>query len=254
MPLVRKTLRIFVVVVSVLTIAQSVFGTDITAWLAGLGIAGLAVSLAAQDSIKNLFGSITIFLDRPFQVGDRIVFDGHDGPVEEIGFRSTRLRTLEGNVVTIPNSRMVDSSVLNISKRGAIRRIINVTVTYDTAPARLREAVAILKQIFTEPDIAPGLDPANPPRVAFNEFNADSLNIVVFYWYAPPDYWAYLDHAERLNMKILERFNDAGIDFAFPTQTLYLAGDTKRPIHLPGLSPKPDGANGDAAANRARES
>src|SRR5690606_23160639 len=95
-PLIRKALRIFVVVIFVLFVAENVFGADITAWLAGLGIAGLAVSLSAQDSIKNLFGSITILLDKPFPVGDRIIFNGTDGFIEEIGFRSTRIRTFGG--------------------------------------------------------------------------------------------------------------------------------------------------------------
>ena len=104
-PLVRKTLRIFLVIVFTLIVAQNVLGLDITGWLAGLGIAGLAVSLAAQDSVKNLFGSVTIFFDNPFAVGDMIVFDGHRGTVEEIGFRSPRLRLLSGHVVTVPNKK-----------------------------------------------------------------------------------------------------------------------------------------------------
>src|SRR5690606_3820215 len=102
-PLVRKTLRIFLVVVIVLFTAENVFDADITAWLAGLGIAGLAVSLAAQDSLKNLFGSLTIFLDRPFAVGHFVTYNGFTGTIEQIGFRSTRLRTLYGHLVTIPN-------------------------------------------------------------------------------------------------------------------------------------------------------
>lgn len=226
-PLIRKTLRIFLVVVFILSVAENVFGADITAWLAGLGIAGLAVSLAAQDSIKNLFGSITIFLDRPFAVGDRIVFDGHDGPVEEIGFRSTKIRTLLGELVTIPNSKIVDGSVNNIGRRPHIRRLLNVTITYDTPPEKVEQAVQIVRDIFADPEIAPAFADMThfPPRAYFSEFNADSLNIQVLYWFYPPDYWQYLAHAQKFNMKLLRAYAEAGIEFAFPTQTIYLAGD-----------------------------
>jgi MscS family membrane protein len=230
-PLIRKTLRLFVVIVFGLFVAQNIFGANISAWLAGLGIAGLAVSLAAQDSIKNLFGSITIFLDRPFAVGDIITFSGQTGTVEEIGFRSTRLRIFNGHVVTIPNSRIVDSDVENISRRPSIRRLLNVTITYDTPPAKVRRAVEIIRQILADPEIASAFNlEKSPPRVFFDEFNASSLNIRVMYWHFPPDFMQYLAHAEKFNLRLLEAFNAEGIDFAFPTQTLYLAGDPKRAL------------------------
>lgn len=240
-PLVRKTLRIFLVIILTLFVAQNVFGLNITGWLAGLGIAGLAVSLAAQDSVKNFFGSLTIFFDKPFQIGSVVVFDGERGTVEDIGFRSTRLRLLTGHVVTIPNMKFIDNKVENISARPYIRREMNVTITYDTPPAKIEQAVALLRQILTDPAVvAEGrFDMAKfPPRVAFDQFNADSLNIKAFYWYqlaGAPDrnYFTYLDHCQVINLKLFNAYAQAGIDFAFPTQTLYLAGDAKRPLAVP---------------------
>lgn len=229
-PLIRKTLRIFLVVVFVLFIAENVFGADITAWLAGLGLAGLAVSLAAQDSIKNLFGSIAIFLDRPFSVGDRIIFDGHDGPVEEIGFRSTKIRTGMGEVVTVPNSKIVDASVKNVGMRPNVLRKLNVALTYDTPPAKIERAIQLIKNILKEPEMAEPFHDMDkyPPRVHFSDLTPDSLNIQVLYWFYPPtDNWKYMEHAQNFNFKLLRAFEAEGIEFAFPTHTIHMAGGEK---------------------------
>ena len=234
-PLIRKTLRVFLIVIAVMFIFDTVLDQDITTWLAGLGIAGLAVSLAAQDSLKNLFGSITVLLDRPFQVGERIVFSGFDGTVEDIGFRSTKIRTAVGHLVTIPNSNIVNDPVENIGSRPFIRRTIDVTITYDTSREKIEQAVKILEDLMEEPGIAEPIHPRigtneYPPRVFFSDYNAESLNIKVLYWYSPPAYWDYMEHAQRLNLRLFEEYEKAGIEFAFPTQTLYLAGDPKREL------------------------
>ena len=245
-PLIRKTLRIFLVIVFTFVVAQNIFGLNITSWLAGLGIAGLAVSLAAQDSVKNLFGSITIFFDKPFMLGDFIVFENHKGLVEEIGFRSTRLRLLTGHLVSIPNMKFIDNSVENISARPYIRREMNVTITYDTPPDRIERGVEILRDILNDPQVVEQgrFDIEKfPPRIAFNELNADSLNIRAYYWYqiaGEPDrgFFTFLDHSQLVNMKLFHTYGKAGIDFAFPTQTLHLAGDSNRKldIHVTGQS------------------
>jgi len=234
-PMIGRSLRVVVFVLGALFIAQTVFNQNIGAWLAGLGIVGLGVSLAAQDSIKNFFGSITILMDRPFVIGERIVYAGFDGIVEEIGFRSTKVRTLVGHVVTIPNSLIASEAVENIGRRPTIRRIMNVTITYDTPREKIAEAVEILRRILAEEGIREPIHPVISgdelfPRVYFNDYNADSLNLFVIYWYAPPAWWDYMDHAQRLNLRIFEEFEKAGIEFAFPTQTLYLAGDAKRKL------------------------
>ncbi|MDZ7616645.1 MAG: mechanosensitive ion channel family protein, partial [Patescibacteria group bacterium] len=240
-PFIRKSLRATVVVLGAMLIVQSVFNQNIGAWLAGLGIAGLAVSLAAQDSLKNIFGSITILLDRPFHVGERIVFAGYDGTIEEIGFRSTKVRTLTGHQVNIPNSKIVSEPVENIGRRPTIRRLMNVTIPYDTPCEKIEQAVAILRGLLEDDEFSGpihttvGVD-ALPPRVFFNDFNPDSLNILVLYWYAPPNFWDYMEHAQRLNLRIFAEFEKAGIEFAFPTQTLNLAGDAKRQLAISMLS------------------
>jgi small-conductance mechanosensitive channel len=236
-PLIRKTLRVFVVIIAVMFVVDSVFERDITALLAGVSVAGLAVTLAAQDSLKNLFGSITILFDQPFRIGERIVYAGYDGMVEEIGFRSTKVRTLTGHVVTIPNSKIVNDPVENIGRRPSIRRVLNVTITYDTPREKIERGVQILRDILEEEGIREPIHPViqgdeYPPRVYFNDYNPDSLNLFVIYWFAPPAYWDYLEHAQRLNLRIFEEFEKAGIEFAFPTQTLYVAGDPKRQLAL----------------------
>ncbi len=218
-PLIRKSLRIFVIAVFALFIAQNFFNADISAWLAGLGIAGLAVSLAAQDSIKNLFGSVTILLDHPFRLGDFVAFDGKTGSVEEIGFRSTRLRTVDGHLVTIPNSKIVDSTVENISRRTAIRRVFDLRLAYDTPPEKMHEAVRILRDILNDPACSGAFDmEKTPPRIYFDQFNPDSLNIKIFYWFNPADYWGYMEHAHQLNLELLKRYKAAGIQLVPPTQ------------------------------------
>jgi MscS family membrane protein len=227
-PLVRKTLRIFVVVVFALFTAQNVFEQDITAWLAGLGIAGLAVSLAAQDSIKNVFGSVTIFMDHPFGVGDFIKVAGAEGTVEEIGFRSTKLRTPVGHLVSIPNSKIVDGPVENVTARPYIRRLLDVTVPLDTPAAKARQGVEIIRQILAEAELAGAWREKFPPRVYFDEFNPDSLRIRVIYWHHPADFWTYADHAQRFNVRLMEEFERAEIALALPARSVFLAGDPKR--------------------------
>lgn len=236
-PLVARTVQWVIVIIGALYVARTVFGQDIGAWLAGLGIAGLAVSLAAQDSLKNLFGSITILLDRPFRIGQRIAYAGYDGTVEEIGFRSTKLRTLKGNLVNIPNSKIVNDPIENIGLRPTIQRVLNLTITFDTPRTKVQQAVTLLRNILAEDGIREPIHPAVdgnsfPPRVFFSEFNPDGLNLFIIYWYAPPDWWDYMTHAEKLNFRILEEFEKAGIDFAFPTRRLYLADDPKRRLKI----------------------
>ena len=226
-PIVLKSLRVTVVLLVLVQIAQILSDKPITSVIAGLGIGGLAVALAAQDTIKNFFGSLVLFVDKPFELGDRIVIDGHDGPVEEVGFRSTKIRTLEGHLVTIPNGELANKTIQNIGKRPHIRRIVNITITYDTPPEKIERAIAIVKELLENHE---GMHEDYPPRVYLSNLNADSLNIMAIYWYHPPNYWDYMTFTERFNKEVLRRYNEEGIDFAFPTQTMYLAGDASRPL------------------------
>ena len=228
-PMVQKSLRVTIVIIVGLFIVESLSGKPIGTLLAGLGVGGLAVALAAQETIKNFFGSLVIMSDKPFQIGERVKLGEYDGMIEAVGMRSTRLRTLEGHLITIPNSDVASRAVQNIGKRPFIRRVSNITITYDTPPEKVEKAVEIIREIL---DNHEGMHPDRPPRVYFNEFNDASLNIMMIYWYEPPDYWNFVAFSNKVNMEILRRFNAEGIDFAFPTQTVYVAGDVKRELAL----------------------
>jgi MscS family membrane protein len=225
-PMVRKSLRVVIVLLALVQVAQVLSDKPITSILAGLGVGGLAVALAAQETIKNFFGSLVIFADKPFELGERVVVGGHDGTIEEVGFRSTRIRTLDGHLVTVPNGELANLMIQNIGKRPFIKRVMNVAITYDTPPGKVQQAIAILKELL---DNHEGMNEERPPRVFFNDFKDCSLNILVVYWYHPPEYWDYMKHAEWVNMELLKRFNEAGIEFAFPTQTLYVNNATESP-------------------------
>lgn len=225
-PMVITSLRITIVVLTLVQMATVLSDKPMTSIIAGLGVGGLAIGLAAQDSIKNFFGSIMIFSDRPFELGERIQVEGFDGTVESVGFRSTRLRTLDGHLVTMPNGNLANQSIRNVSKRPNIRQIINIGITYDTPPEKVQLAIDILEDLIKDHE---GMDPELPPHVLFNEFQDSSLNLFLIYWYHPTDWWAYCAFNQRLNMEIYKRFNDAGIDFAFPSQTIYLAGGNGEP-------------------------
>ncbi|TRZ53182.1 mechanosensitive ion channel family protein [bacterium] len=225
----RIIARVLVIIFGAVYIIQVVFGKPMSTLLAGLGIGGLAVALAAQDTLKNFFGSIMIMLDKPFGIGQLVQVEDFKGTVEKIGFRSTRMRTVEGHLVTVPNEKIAASSIKNIANRPFIRRTSNITVTYDTPPGKVERAVSIIKEILADHE---GMLPDYPPRVFFDEFNDVSLNILMTYWYSPPDYWEFKAFCEKVNLKIMRAFEAEGIEFAFPTTTTYLAQDNKRPLHI----------------------
>lgn len=228
-PVIRKSLRVTVVLLVLIQIAQLLSNKPITSIIAGLGIGGLAVALAAQDTIKNVFGSFVLFADRPFQMGERIVVDGHDGPVEEVGLRSTKIRTLDGHLITVPNGELANKTIQNVGKRPFIKRTVDLTITYDTPLEKIDRALEIVKELL---DNHEGMHEDLPPRAYFSDFNAESLNIKVIYWYHPPDYWNYMSFSEKFNKEVFRRFGDEGIEFAFPTRTVYLAGDPSRPLAI----------------------
>ncbi len=228
-PLVGKTLRLFIGAIGVIVILRNLTGVEIGPLLASLGIGGLAVALAAKDTIGNFFGTLTILFDKPFQVGERIVIESQDGVVESVGFRSTRLRTLSGNLVTIPNEKVVNSVLENIGRRPNIRWLTDIGLPYDTPPEKVEQAVSILRELLENHE---GMHPDWPPRVYFNGFKDWSLNITVVLWYHPPDWWAYQAWLQETCLQIMHRFAAEGIEFAFPSQTVYLAGDDRRQATL----------------------
>jgi MscS family membrane protein len=233
-PIVSTSLRLTVIVLVVLEIMTAVSNQPPSTVIAGLGAGGLAVGLAAQDTIKNFFGSVMIYADRPFELGDRIVIDGHDGPVEAVGFRSTRIRTLDGHLVTVPNGEMAYKTIHNVGKRPYIRRVMNIRVAYDTPPEKVRTALAVLREVLSNHE---GMEENYPPRVFLHEFLETAINIRAIYWFHPPAYWDYCDFSERLNLEIIEKFDAAGIRFALPAQRLFLEGGPEKPIDLNGSPP-----------------
>jgi MscS family membrane protein len=238
-PFLSRLARIFIVILGGILVLQNLTGLEIGPLIASLGIGGLAVALAAKDSIANFFGTLTILFDKPFDVGERIVIDNYDGVVEDVGFRSTRIRTLTGHLVTIPNEKVVSSGLENIGRRPNIRWLANIGITYDTPPEKVMEAVKILREILDDHE---GMRPDLPPRATFNGFNDWSLNITVLAWYHPPDWWAYQAWLQGVCLEILRRFKAAGIDFAFPARTLYLANDDRRQLKLQMLQGETSGA------------
>ena len=221
-PIVRKALRVTIAIVAILLISENVLGANnVKSLLLSAGVGGIAVALAAKDTIANFFGSITIFTDRPFQMGELVKIGEHVGPIEEVGFRSTRMRTIKGHLVTIPNSLIASSMVENIGQRPYIRRVSNITITYDSGHAKASRAVEIIKDVLAHVPEVTG-DPDRPPRVYFSEFNDWALNIYMSYWVKPADYWLYYEVNERVNLEIMKRFEAEKIEFAFPSQTLYV--------------------------------
>ncbi len=225
----RIILKVLVVTFGFIYLTQAATGQPMTSLLAGLGIGGLAVALAAQDPLKNLFGSIVLMMDKPFVVGDWIQVDGNHVIVEEIGFRTTKVRAFTGQLLYIPNQHMAGITIENMKKRPFVRRNMNITITYDTPPDKVEKAVQLIRDILTD---RPELHPDYPVRVHFNEFNDASLNIIVSYWYKENDHWAAIEFGERVNLGIMRAFEKEGIEFAFPTTTTYLAQDDRRPLSI----------------------
>jgi len=223
-PVIRKSLRVTIAAIATLWIADGILEAKIKAILLSAGVGGIAIALAAKDTIANFFGSVTIFADRPFQVDELVNLDGNLGTVEEVGFRSTKIRTLDGHLVTVPNNTIANSIIKNVGRRPFIRRTSNITITYDSGHTKTKKAVEIIKEVLASvPQI--NTNPETPPRVYFSDFNDCSLNIYMSYWVKPPDYWLYHEVNERINLEIMKRFETENIEFAFPTQTLYVKKD-----------------------------
>ena len=218
LPILSRTVKIFIGIIAILLIIQNI-GYNVASLIAGLGIGGLAVALAAQETLSNFFGSITLFADRPFRVGDLVEVENHKGFVENVGFRSTRLRTLEGTQVTLPNSKVANSTIHNIFKRPTIRKYCVIGITYDSGYEKMKKALQILQEILEERK-----DLEEARMVRFRAFGAHSLDIHLLYRVSGTDWAAYLKAEEEINLEILRRFDEEGIEIAFPTQTLYVKG------------------------------
>jgi len=212
-PIIKKGLRSVIWILGII-IALNNAGYDVTALIASLGIGGLALAMAAKDSVANIFGGVMVFTDKPFKVGDRIKINGFDGVIEEVGIRASRMRTLEGRLVTIPNAQFTGNMVENITAEPTRKVVLNLGLTYNTTSQQMEEAIALLKEIA-----AVNTDIEENISVAFNNFGDFSLGILFIYYIKKES--DILNTQTAMNLEILRKFNEHGLEMAFPTQTIY---------------------------------
>ena len=216
-PLIRKTLKVFVVILGVIFILQN-NGINVTSLLAGLGLGGLAFALAARDTLANFFGSITIFMDKPFQVGDLIKTSNAEGVVEEIGFRSTRLRTLYNSVISVPNSNLAVTEIDNLGLREYRRLKMMLNLTYSTTPQQMEAFVEGIKAIIKANEHIR----QDMYEVHFNEYGAHSLDVLVYLFFDVPGWSEELQQRHNFLLEVYRLAEEVGVEFAFPTQTLHI--------------------------------
>ncbi len=227
-PLVSSALKGVVVLIGAVFVLGNL-GVNVTSLLAGLGLGGLAVALAAQDTIRNLLGGVTIFADRPFQVGDWVVMNDIEGTVEHVGFRSSRVRTFYNSVVTVPNARIVDTHVDNMGLRQWRRYKTTLGLAYETTPDQVQAFVEGVRALIRS---NPGMR-KDYYIVEFHGFGASSLDVLVYCFIDAPDWNAELRTRHVLNLDIMRLAEDLGVEFAFPTQTLHVASQPGRPPEVP---------------------
>ena len=215
-PLVKRIVLMTIWAIGIVMALNNV-GVSVAALLGTLGIGGIAVALAAQDTVKNIIGGMTLFTDRPFKIGDRIRFDSIDGNVEDIGVRSTKIRTLDKRIITIPNYKIVDASIENVSVEPNRRVVIKIGLTYKTSPEQMKKAIDILRSM---PSVIKEID-SRGLSATFSDFGDSALLITYIYFIkkTSPD---VMESTSKVNFEILEQFNKNGLDFAFPTQTIFV--------------------------------
>ncbi|MFG0306879.1 MAG: mechanosensitive ion channel family protein [Phycisphaerales bacterium JB040] len=232
-PLIQRTLKIFIAAMGVIYIAKALH-IDVLPLLTGLGIGGLAVAFAAKDTIENFFGSVAVIMDQPFKVGDWIKVDDVEGTVEELGFRSTRVRTFYNSLVTVPNAMLVRATVDNYGMRRYRRWSTMINLTYDTPPEKLDAFCEGLRELirlhpYTRKDMF---------HVYFNNFGAHSLDVLLYMFFECPDWAIELREKHRLGLDIIRLADRVGVEFAYPTQTLELKQVDTSATHTPAESPR----------------
>jgi MscS family membrane protein len=219
-PLGRRTVLVALGAITVIAVLQNL-GVNVTGVLAGLGVGGLAVALAAQKTVENLFGGLTLVADQPVRVGDFCRFGDKLGTVEEIGLRSTRIRTLDRTLVSVPNAEFSALQLESFTARDRIRFVHTIGLRYETSPDELRTVLAALRELLrSHPRVHP-----DPARVRFVGFGAYSLDFEIFAYLTTRDYDEYLELAEELLLRIAETVLENGAEFAFPSQTVYVGRD-----------------------------
>ncbi len=216
-PFISKTLKIFLIVTGVLVVAQNM-GYSVSGLIASLGIGGIAVAMAAKDTIANLFGSVMLLIDRPFMVGDWIKTSEFEGVVEEIGFRSTRVRTFARTLVNVPNSILANMVIDNIDARSKRRIKMRIGITYATSTHKMQLAIEGIEKILRE---HPGVD-QEYSLVKFDNFDDSALSIFLYYFSASKVWADYLQVRQEVNLQIMALLESLELEFAFPSRTLYI--------------------------------
>ncbi|MFQ5791825.1 MAG: mechanosensitive ion channel family protein [Acidobacteriota bacterium] len=203
-----------------LLVALQNMGVEVTALLASLGVGGIAVALASQSILGDLFASLSIVFDKPFVVGDFIIVGDLLGTVERIGLKTTRLRSLSGEQLVFSNNDLLASRIRNFKRMQERRVLFSIGVVYETPYAKLTKIPELLNEIISKEE------QARFDRAHFKAYGDSSLNFEIVYWVKVPDYNTYMDIQQRINLAIFRRFEEEGISFAYPTRTLYLAQQT----------------------------
>ena len=208
-------IKIAVWIVAILVIL-SIWGVNITSIVAGLGIGGIAIAFALQNILQDIFSSFSIFIDKPFVVGDMIVVGTDTGTVERIGLKSTRIRTLQGEELVVSNKELTTARVHNFKKMTDRRVLFSLGVTYGTVPEKLKEIPGLIKNIIEN------TPEARFDRAHFKDYGDFSLNFEIVYYVSSSDYARYMDIQEKINLRIFEEFKTLGVEFAYPTQNVIL--------------------------------
>ena len=198
-------------------------GLDVTALIAGLGVGGIAVALAAQNILGDLFASLSIVMDKPFVLGDFIIVGDYMGTVENIGLKTTRVRSLSGEQLVFPNSDLLGSRIRNFKRMQERRIVFTIGVTYETSLENLRAIPELIK------DAIAAQENTRFDRAHFKGFGDSALTYEAVYFMTLPDYTIYMDVQQQINFRLLEQFASRGIEFAYPTQTIYLGQTDQNP-------------------------
>ena len=216
-PFIIEIAKILAITLTLFIILGKVFSINVTALATGLGIGGIALAMASKESLENLLGSFTIFFDRPFTVGDVVTVGTVTGSVEKVGFRSTRIRTFDKSVVTVPNKKMIDAELDNLGERPVRRVKFHVGLTYETSVEQIKLIVADIQKM-----IDAHKKTNQDGKVRFQEFGSSSLDILIIYFVDSPRWDDLIDVKEDINYKIMEIVKKHNSDFAFPSTTVYL--------------------------------
>ena len=209
--------KVITIVLGIVMILGNVFDVNIAALVTGLGIGGVAFALASKESLENLLGSFTIFFDKPFTVGDIVTLGGVTGVVEKVGFRSTRIRTFDKSIVTVPNKNIISSELDNLGARPVRRVKFNIGLTYDSSVNNIKAIVNDIQDLI---DKHP--DTNNDGKVRFLNFGPSSLDIMVLYYVNSPDWEVLINTQEKINYSIIDIVSKHKCDFAFPSTSVYI--------------------------------